>query len=700
MHLTTPQYLACLLAFLLSGLAVQAQRGQGDVDPYAPVYMECPLTLRNRHATAGLSRVERAWRKRRGDRIIPNLRDYLDLANIAGFNVSSFIEELDSSNFPIVGLSVSGGGSQSGLGGLGVWQAYDARSAMSREARTGGLTQVLSYVTGLSGGGAITVAILAANNFTTTAEILKATNFSASYIEGPAGNSSDFFKGIFENTGAKAEAGFPVSVADTFGQFWGTWLPEDMIFSDYSDIAAPGTAFEIGDAPMPIMVLSEVIPGESPEIGKIMYPGFNRTNGFNLTSYEVTPFEFGSWLGGRVQGFMPTEWLGTAMSNDKVQNRSQCVRGFDKLTLMQGTTANAFNAWFIDSFYGIPVFAKRGLQKRQDPSPPSDINDIPIPSDQQDNPQVQLVNETAEFFDLTFNESLWATFPNPFQDYNEAMQGVSELLLIDGSLTGETNPIRPLIIPYRQVDLVIVYEASSDAPNWWVNGTNLINTALSASQGNIPFPEIPDVDTMVTQNLTRQPTFFGCNDTRPTPLVLYLPNSPWSGYTNYSYQQASFTDEQLDLALENAFQLATYGNSTIDPNWPACLACATIKGALERVEMELPAQCRECFRKHCWDGKESSEKATAADFDLTPRLDPDLSFEEWNRTEWSAGTSDDEGDDQNGEDGNKSGQGGNESDSQGGNQSGEGGDSDSAGSTRMMSLAGLFLATAVTAMLL
>lgn len=273
-----------------------------------------------------------------------------------------------------------------------------------------------------------TNAISAANNFTTIDNLKMATNFSTSYAAGPDGNQTEFFNTIFENAGAKDEAGFPVSVADTFGQFWGTWLPEDMLYGNYSDIADNGTAFNLGDAPMPIMCFAEVIPGKSPEIGKLMYPGLNRSKLFNLTAYEVTPFEFGSWLGGRVQAFIPTKYLGTSMSDGKPQNKSQCVEGFDKITLMQGTTTNAFTAWFIDLFYGIPVFAKRWLQERQQVNP--DINDVPIPRDQDDNPLVQLVNSTAQFFDLTFNQSMWATYPNPFEDYNDDMEGVSELLLV------------------------------------------------------------------------------------------------------------------------------------------------------------------------------------------------------------------------------------------------------------------------------
>lgn len=144
---------------------------------------------------------------------------------------------------------------------------------------------------------------------------------------------------------------------------------------------------------------------------------------------------------------------------------------------------------------------------------------------------------------------------------------------------------------------------------------------------------------MVAQNLTKQPTFFGCNATKDTPLLLYLPNAPWTGYTNYSYTLDQFTDEQLDIAFDNAFQVATYGNGTVDPDWPACLACAAIKGALQRTNTKLPSQCQECFDRHCWNGMTSSREVTDADFDLRPRLNTSLTYEEWNETDWSAGSS-------------------------------------------------------------
>ncbi|KAI8289773.1 hypothetical protein K4K60_008023 [Colletotrichum sp. SAR11_57] len=618
MHLTSNRRL--LASTLLGAALACAQDDDSQQDPYAPVYGQCPDGLRVRSASEGLSKPESSWKASRGEKVIPALSSYLTLANIDGFNVQDYIQKLNTTSYPVVGLSVSGGGTQSGVGGLGIWQAFDARNPAAVQAKTGGLTQVLS----------------AANDFVSIAELRKAINFTVDYTKGKDDNQDQYLQDIFEDMGAKAEQGLPVSVADAFGKFWAVYLPENKTYGNFSDLTAQNTVFSRGEAPMPILALSEVIPGQSPSIQNIMWPGRNATNGFNLTSYEVTPFEFGSWRGGRVQAFMPTMYLGTSMSNGTAQNSSECVMGFDKYTFLQGSTADAFDAWFIDDWYGVPTFAKRELESRQTAS----NNNITVPPGKEGNGEVELVINTAQNFNQSFNDSLWATYPNPFENMNPAMQNVDNLLLLDGSMAGETNPIRPLIIPERQVDLVIVYEASSDSLMYnWVNGTNLVNSAQSAAQGNIPFPKVPDVNTLITMNMTRQPTFFGCNDTAPTPLVLYLPNSPWSGYINYTYTKSSFTDNEFDLTVDNAFQLATYGNGTIDAAWPACLACATIRGSLARLGLALPQQCQDCFAKHCWNGMMSTAQVTADDTDPVLRLNSSLSYQEWNQTYWSSQTS-------------------------------------------------------------
>ena len=354
----------------------------------------------------------------------------MQLANISGLDVESFTGSLNDSSVPVIGLAISGGGTQSGVGGLGIYEAFDARSSAAQASRTGGILQLVMYMSGLSGGGAVTVSTVASNNFPTLDQIRQAVNFSTNYEVGPDGNQTAYFDGIFEDAGAKAEAGFPVSVADTFGRFWAQYLPEDQSYSNYSDIAQSGTAFSDGASPMPIIVLAEVVPGQSPNIGGILYPGNGGNQSspiFPLTSFEVTPFEFGSWAGGRVQAFMPTQYLGTAMANGTVQNSSECVVAFDKFSLIQGSTTDAFSAWFIDDFYQIPIFAKRSLEKRQAPGPSDNVE---IPPEQENNPLVNLVNQTAEAFNISFFDAMWATYPNPFKDYNEAMNNVSELLLV------------------------------------------------------------------------------------------------------------------------------------------------------------------------------------------------------------------------------------------------------------------------------
>lgn len=86
-----------------------------------------------------------------------SLGKYLKTANIEGLDVDDFVGSLEDDNYPVLGLSISGGGTQSGFGGLGIWQAFDDRYPPAVEAGTGGITQLLSYLSGLSGGGFLTV---------------------------------------------------------------------------------------------------------------------------------------------------------------------------------------------------------------------------------------------------------------------------------------------------------------------------------------------------------------------------------------------------------------------------------------------------------------------------------------------------------------------------------------------------------------
>jgi len=245
---------------------------------------------------------------------------------------------------------------------------------------------------------------------------------------------------------------------------------------------------------------------------------------------------------------------------------------------------------------------------------------------------------------------------------------------VDGSETGETIPLRPLIVPARKLDFIIAYDATSDAAFSWVNGTNIISRFCSClvaylvnrSPANPKFGPlfilaslIPPFSWILRNPLLRPASNSLASPARgrsristsppsppssaaTTPLARwscnYLPNAPWSTYSNYSYTQSSFTGNQLELMLENSFNLATYGNGSLpdQSDWPACLACGVIKRSVGRVGMEMPDVCRSCFAKHCWNGEEDDTVVTEVQKDHRPILDPGLTYDQWNQTWWGS----------------------------------------------------------------
>lgn len=190
-------------------------------------------------------------------------------------------------------------------------------------------------------------------------------------------------------------------------------------------------------------------------------------------------------------------------------------------------------------------------------------------------------------------------------------------------------------------------------------------------------------------------TFFGCNDSLETPLVLYMPNAPWSAYTNYSFGTPEFTNNQLDLVFENALNIATYGNGKLSnssshshhssnsssspshhssnstsshhhggtarlhgnnvtypvppsagdaptkrstttsntPAFPACLACGMIYKSLLRTGQAVPAACASCFQAHCYSGAVDNSPSHPS-YEPSLILQPGLNYAKWNRTVW------------------------------------------------------------------
>jgi len=118
------------------------------------------------------------------------------------------------------------------------------------------------------------------------------------------------------------------------------------------------------------------------------------------------------------------------------------------------------------------------------------------------------------------------------------------------------------------------------------------------------------MSTYLAQNLTRYPTFFGCNSSAPVPLVVYLANTDPLGQvplTNTSADQTGYALDQVAGMFSQTFDIATQGIPVEvdgvlqkDPEWPACLACALVDRARSRAGVERSGVCVGCMDRYCW----------------------------------------------------------------------------------------------------
>lgn len=140
-------------ALLLAGLADLVACQLSVVD-YAPnTNVKCPDT-----SVAPLLRVFSAQNQslhpqeveyidsRANSTLLDAWKSYLGDGSSVGYNMSAF-----SGKYPKVGIAISGGGYRAAQYGAGVLSALDVRNDSSKAAGTGGLLQVTSYLSALSG---------------------------------------------------------------------------------------------------------------------------------------------------------------------------------------------------------------------------------------------------------------------------------------------------------------------------------------------------------------------------------------------------------------------------------------------------------------------------------------------------------------------------------------------------------------------
>lgn len=559
-------------------------------DGYTPEHLDCPSespVIRNAQA---LSRSERSWLDTRRNKTVDPMRDLLQRINIPNFDGPQYITKnaKNQSALPNIGIAVSGGGYRALLNGAGAIAAFDGREDNATSpGHLGGLLQSATYLSGLSGGGWL-VGSLFINNFTTVSALMNDPSdtvwrFDQSIFEGPDQgsiqllDSADYFATIKDQVSNKGDAGFNRSVTD----YWGRALSFQLINATdggpgytWSSIAQ-ADHFTRGESPFPVLVADGRAPGETLVSG-------------NTTVYEFNPFEFGTWDPDTF-GFVPVEFLGSNFSNGVLAPGVECVRGFDNAGYIMGTSSSLFNQFLLQvNSTSLPKFAK------------SFIEDI-LNSLGQDN------NDIADYS------------PNPFYGYHNSTSRVAQsgrLDLVDGGEDLQNIPLHPQIQPNRHVDVIFAVDSSADTDNYWPNGTSLVATyernLNSSGIGNgTSFPSVPDTNSFVNLGLNTRPTFFGCNSSNTsdiTPLIVYIPNSPYVFHSNISTFTPSYDTKVRNAIVQNGYEGATMGNATTDPKWPICVGCAILSRSLERTKTPIPDACTQCFQTYCWDGTTNSTK--------------------------------------------------------------------------------------------
>lgn len=463
----------------------------------------------------------------------------------------------------------------------GAIQAFDSREDNSTTTgHLGGLLQASTYVAGLSGGGWLVGSIFL-NNFTTVSGLLNNGNtsslwkFENSIFKGPDTggvqffDAAQYFDNIYDAVSDKADAGFQTSVTD----YWGRALSYQLINATeggpgytWSSIALTDK-FGSGDIPMPLLVADGRTPGET-------------LVGGNATVYEFNPWEMGTWDSTNY-AFAPLEYLGSNFSNGVLPKDVKCVRGFDNAGYVMGTSSSLFNQFLLQlNDTDIPDVAKKFVTK--------------------------ILGHLS-----TDNNDIADYSPNPFLGYHNTTSLNSDsqrLTLVDGGEDLQNIPLYPLIQPNRHVDVIFAIDSSADTDSYWPNGTSLVATyerSLTDLANGTSFPAVPGQDTFINLGLNTHPTFFGCNSsntTKITPLIVYIPNFPYSFHSNISTFTPSYNTSERNAVVQNGYEAATMGNATSDARWPTCVGCAILSRSLERTGTTVPDVCRQCFTKYCWDG--------------------------------------------------------------------------------------------------
>lgn len=370
---------------------------------------------------------------------------------------------------------------------------------------------------------------------------------------------------IVDDIGAKEAAGFPPTLTDPWGRLLSYQLLEGtdggaaITLSSVAELSN----FTSYNVPFPLIT----------SLGVKTFDG-ECGPGPNATTYEFSPYEFGSW-DSDVSAFTPTKYLGTSLSDAVVtDSEGLCVENYDNLGYVLGTSSTLFNELCT--------------------SVPSAVNS----TSDLDQDLAAIVDRAHE----VTTTDLYAIYPNPFYNYvsstsvpNSAnnITAKKELYLVDGGEALQNNPIFPMLQPARGVDVLLVNDNSADTSNNFPNGSEILTTYVQSFNHKLTrMPFIPSVETFIAEGLNQRATFFGCNATDKITIV-YLPNYDFTYASNVSTLQLEYPETETEEMIANGVAIAAQNGTA---GWGTCLGCAV----MSKAGGTLPSACTACFAKYCY----------------------------------------------------------------------------------------------------
>ncbi|WVQ63560.1 uncharacterized protein L199_001713 [Kwoniella botswanensis] len=550
----------------------------GDTS-YAPDEADCPENQEWLWTADHLSKGEEKFLKKREKVVKEAVKKMMDSQQMPA-----------PPQTPVIGYAISGGGYRAMITGLGGLMGLMKQSEEAVRAGTGGWADAITYMAGLSGGSWGTASWISNGGMLPLDMIEKVWNLESNLILPDDGKLS-FYSNLIRQVDAKRKANFPAQLTDYWALALGEQLlPEEYRMKGHADLTISSLPKKVkklsdGELPMPIIIASQREEGEY-------------VIAQSATVWESTPYSFGSWAFGSKRktpgGFTPVEYLGTTLDN--AQAKGQCWKGLDRLAFIMGTSATLFNGLLLElngtNSDNIIVTALKGI-----------LHEIG-----EDNFDVARIPNTFKGWDVE---------ENPLKDFDL-------LTLVDAGETDQNIPLEPLLVPERNLDAIITFDASRQTETSWPNGSSIHTTSERAvilderDDTRIKMPKVPTANGFINGGLNTRPTFFGCENTT-TPLIVYIPQFPWTYYSNKSTFQLDFDLHAAKQTMLNGMRSLTL-NSTV-PTWPKCLSCALTDRAFAYTSQNRTDECKKCFDDFCWDG--TSNDSTP------PEYKPVLGVPDW-----------------------------------------------------------------------